>query len=386
MTSFGLLPTGFNRKRYADIIADKEERARALFGESVNLQENSPLGLFIRLNAWEEARLWQIVEEVYYSRFIDTAEGESLDLLVSHIGMTRTPAVKATGEITISGTDGVIVPEGFVVQTVDGCQFVTTEEVTISGETAIAPIEAVVAGAAGNVPAYTITQIVNPLPGVSTVTNESPTTGGKDRESDTDLRMRYKRSVALPGTATAASIEARLLSLDTVEDAYVRENDTNTTVDGLPPKSVNALVLGGDDSEIAQVIFETKSAGIQAYGGTVVEVIDSHGNIHQIGFDRPTEITIYYSVGLNVDVKEFPSDGISQVTDAIVQYTNSLSLGDDCIYTRVIATIQQVPGVLDIPTLFMDTVSPPESTGNISIAFNELARTSAENIQVEVVT
>ena len=37
------------------------------------------------------------------------------------------------------------------------------------------------------------------------------------------------------------------------------------------------LVIGGNDNEIAQCIYENQPAGIQSYGNTSVNITDSHG-------------------------------------------------------------------------------------------------------------
>ena len=49
----GLSKFGFRRKTYNEILEDMEARAKELFGESVNLSERSPLGMFLQTIAWE---------------------------------------------------------------------------------------------------------------------------------------------------------------------------------------------------------------------------------------------------------------------------------------------------------------------------------------------
>ena len=381
MADYGLTNKGFKRKRYIDILQDKESRARELFGENVNLSERSPMGLFIRLNAWEESRAWQVAEDVYLSRFIDYAEGAMLDLACEFIGITRTPALRATGEVVFTGENGTTIPEGFLIETEDEIQFETTEVAEIDGDTTV-DIIAVDPGSEGNVPASAITEIVNPTSGIDTVNNPEAIDGGEDREKDHELRERYKRSVAQPGSSTTASIEATLLDMEDVEDAYVRENDTEAEVDGVPAKSIYPLVFGGAASDIAKAIYGVKAGGIRSHGtDETVTVEDSMGNEHTIGFDRPDQIDIYYNVQLETD-DNFPTDGLDQVQDKILAYTNALRMGDDVIYTRVIAEIQGVPGVTDIPTLEVDTTTPPAGEANITIAFDEVARTQEADIEV----
>ncbi len=374
--SFGLTAAGFMRKRYNDIVNSKYQRARDLFGNDVNLDDTSPLAVFIKVNAWEESIMWEALEELYNSAYVDSAEGVSLDRVAQFIGIMRQAAVKATGEIEVLGDYDTVVPIGFQVETADGVQFVVTEEGTISGGDVVVPIEAVEGGTDGNVPDSTIVVIVTPLPGIDSVENLAATTGGIDIETDTNLRERYQRSVAQPGSSTAASIEATLLDVDSVIDAICRVNDTmdDPDADDIPAKSIAPVVYGGDDQDIAEAIFDVKAAGIQSAAvppdpdplAVEVTITDSRGVDHVIGFARPEEIDIYVDAELSVN-DNYPLDGDDQVEAAILLYINELNLGDDVIYTKIIAEIQTVPGIVDITTLGIGIAPAPVGTSNISI-------------------
>lgn len=365
--TFGLTNTGFKPKRYADILPEKERRARELFGNDANLSDSSPLGMLVRLNAWDEAAVWQQMEEVYLSAYVSSAEGVSLDRKCQDIGIMRQLATRATGTIQFSGADGTQIFEGFEVQTATGIVFRTTTATTISGGLALAEIEAVVPGASGNVGAGAISRMVRPQAGVTGVTNPDPTSGGRDTETDAQLRERYVRSVSKPGGASAAAIEASIREVEGVVDAKVWENDSAAEVGGIPPKSIAPIVWGGDGEEIATVILQTKSAGIKCFGTETYTVLDSRGVEHQIGITRPAEVPIDISVTLTVD-DLYPPDGDSQVAAASGEYIAGLGLADDVIYTRVISRIHSVPGIIDIPALTLNG-----GGGNISIGVDEVA-------------
>jgi len=205
--TFGLTKDGFKPKRYADILPEKERRARELFGNDANLSDSSPLGMLVRLNAWDEAAVWQQMEEVYLSAYVSSAEGVSLDRKCQDIGIMRQLATRASGTIQFSGANGTQIYPGFVVQTATGVVYRTTTATTISGALARADIEAVDAGVAGNVGAGAISRVVSSIAGVIAITNPDPTSGGRDAETDAQLRERYVRSVSKPGGASAAAIE-----------------------------------------------------------------------------------------------------------------------------------------------------------------------------------
>lgn len=342
---FGLEPTGFSRKQYSDIVSDMETRARGLFGEDVNLAERSPLGMLIRLFSWSVGILWQLAEKVYFSGYADTAEGVSLDYVAKYIGINRFPAQRATGVVTFTGTEGTIIPEGFLVETVDGIQFETVEEVVIGVSTTVdVDVIALIVGVDGNVADSMITQIVNPIAGLDTVTNAVALLDGRNVESDVEFRERYQRSVAKVGSSTVASIESTILDIEGVVDALVRENDQIIEVDGIPAKSISAIVAGGDNTDIALAILSTKAGGIQSFGTTTVTVQDSRGVDFDIGFTRPTPVLTDVAITLTTDAT-FPTDGETTISTEIEEYINGLGIGQNVIYTKVISLCHVVEGV-----------------------------------------
>lgn len=135
---------------------------------------------------------------------IDRKTGQDLDSFVGLFGFARILGKRATGYVTFgrgtAASETVIIPVGtqvFANLPSGIVYFQTTTTVAMAiGETSVmAPIEAVVAGTQGNVPAGSITNLAQPIPGVTTVTNQSPTDGGTDPESDDALRDRWKRTV-----------------------------------------------------------------------------------------------------------------------------------------------------------------------------------------------
>ena len=72
-TDWGLTDAGFRRPTYAELLDALEYKARELFGSKANLTVRSPLGIFLRIYAWMLNLLFSTLEDVYNSRFVDTA-------------------------------------------------------------------------------------------------------------------------------------------------------------------------------------------------------------------------------------------------------------------------------------------------------------------------
>jgi len=387
---FGLNTNGFNRMRYADIIAEMNSRAKSVFGADVNLSEYSPLGMFFKVIAFSMAVIWQLAEYVYYGAYKDTAEGYQLDGVCQYIGITRKPASYATGTVTFTGTVGTVIPLRFLVST-GTYQFWTQQIATIpSGGTVDVPIRALELGNTSNVLAGTITTIVNPLTGVSSVTNALTTTGGADIETDEALRNRYDESISLGGASTTSAIEAELLQVQNVVDARVTENVTMATVDGVPAKAFEAMVYGGVNADIADAIYRTKAAGVQAFGDIIVPITDDYGQVHNIGFSRVAEITVYVNVTLATD-DDFPVDGMTTIETNIIKYIGGtdadstkyygLGLGDDVVYTKIIGICHSVTGVTDVVvTLSTDNIT--FTAANVAIATGQVAVTDYAKVVI----
>lgn len=392
MADFGLGSKGFKRKQYADIIADMNLRARELFGEDINLSERSPLGLFIRLVAWFTSILWQLAEKVYNSGYIDTAEGSSLDHVVKYAGLNRRGAVKAKGQATITGDNGTAISAGFLVGTPEGINFITTAAATIgvSGEVTVS-IEAVEPGIGSNVPSGIITEIINPLPGVDSVANNNPTTGGRNAETDPELRTRYFLSLAAAGASTIDAIRAALLRTEGVRAANVIENASiNTDVDGRPPKSIECYVLGGQAADVAQTILDYKAAGIETTGTEQETVKDSSGQDRLIRFSFADVVNVYANIELSINPK-FPIDGEERIKQKLAQYIGGedvqgnvyagLNMGENVIYTRLIDIIYNIEGIEDL-SLEIGTDGLVFGTQNIAIAVNEVAETAPAKVVI----
>lgn len=102
----GLDLSWFPPPTYNELLDALEHKARELFGATANLTVRSPLGLFLRIFAWILNILFSVLEDVYNSRFVDTAVGTSLLNLGRAIGLRVLSAQKASGYIMVTGPAG----------------------------------------------------------------------------------------------------------------------------------------------------------------------------------------------------------------------------------------------------------------------------------------
>lgn len=387
-TEWGLTDSGFRRPTYAEWLDALEYKARELFGAKANLTVRSPLGLFLRIFAWALNLVFSALEDVYNSRFIDSAVGASLYNLGRAIGLRHLSAQKASGYLMFSGDDGVEVPEGYLAETLAGFQYVTLKAGIIKNGSVTLPARAVIAGPDSNAAENTVTIIVNPKSGVDSVTNEKPFEGGKNTETEAEFRQRYYDSVDFAGGVNLDAIIAEIYgSVESVINVSGEENDTDkVNAAGLPPHSFEIIAYGGLDEDVAAAIFKRKGAGIQTYGNTTVAVVSASGRTYDISFSRPTTVKVWVNVTNLVTNDYFPSDGIQQIKKAVVAYignTNNtgLNIGTDVICVTLPTEVLKVSGVVDFD-LQISSDGKTFSRENISISSRQKAITDESVVNV----
>ncbi|MBV4411837.1 hypothetical protein J0B02_03150 [Enterobacteriaceae bacterium YMB-R22] len=196
--------------------------------------------------------------------------------------------------------------------------------------------------------------------------------------------MRNARS-ANNGSATESAISARLLNeVAGVTLAVVLENDTMKTVDDMPPKSIQCIVAGGLEQDIADAIWKYKAAGIETYGTTNITVRDSHGQSHVVGFSRPVNLTIYVRVAVTLldDEEELPVSVVKLIKDGVKAYFSTLSLGSDVITQRMYGYIYEKTTGIGKLTITVSSNGTDFSEQNISVPVTAYATVSDENIEV----
>ena len=152
---------------------------------------------FTKPTALEKAEMLEFhLVETLKIMFPMWAYDEWLDYHAKGRGITRKPANAASGELLITGISGTTIPAGFkfaAPATADtpAIEYQTTEKYTIGEDgTVRVQITAVEAGPKGNVPANTVTLMMTPIKGITSITNEANITGGTEVESDDELRNR----------------------------------------------------------------------------------------------------------------------------------------------------------------------------------------------------
>lgn len=231
---------------YERIITDFETRISGVG----TLLRRSVLRVMARVYAGAVHTLWGYLDYMSKQLFIATAEGDNLDYRAAEYGVARNSGDYAEGSITVTGTNGVVIPAGTQWQSDAGIVYASIEDSTIAAGTAIVNIKAVTKGNDGNEEAATILTIVASLENVSTsaTVGADGLYGGSDEETDDELRNRtlIKKRNAPHGGAqhdyvnwmleysgvTRAWVFPLYMGAGTVGCAFVRDNDLTIIPNG----------------------------------------------------------------------------------------------------------------------------------------------------------
>lgn len=287
------------------------------------------------------------------------------------------PSLTAT-VIGTGSTGTLVINRNDIFQTVN---FTTTPNLGIIKVRTVGEVVATVAGVIVQ-PANTIDTILTPMLGWDSVINPVAATPGSERETDEELRLRFRNGKYDRATNTLDSIYSALINLDNVSEVTIYENDTSVIDgNGVPAHSFLPIVVGGLSTDIANAIWENKPIGILSYGNTTVSINDIQGFSHNVSFSRPNALVIYISIDITTDVN-FPANGNDAIRSAIIQYfADNLGTGDDVTYSRLYTPINSIPGH-EVVSLKIGTSPSPVGTSNIVVPFDSIASISAVNIVI----
>lgn len=239
-------------------------------------------------------------------------------------------------------------------------------------------------------PTGTLDTIMTPVTGWDSVENPLPGVTGRTVETDAEFRARANSFYAA-GKATQEAIRQAVLNQVTgiITCSVVSNRGDVMDSDGRPAHSFEVLVEGGDNAEIAAVIWNTAPAGIEIHGTTTEAVIDSEGRTQYVKFSRPTYAYVWLKIQRAFNSEEaYPSDGDAQIRSNIVSWALSTYRSGKNVYRRDIMTpINRVQGLGDVIILIGNTTNGSTPTAynaaDLPVGATALAQFDVSRIIVE---
>lgn len=266
-----------------------------------------------------------------------------------------------------------------------------------------------VAGPVGAL-AGTLVNIDTPVSGWNAAYNALDAAVGRNQESDAVFRPRQDAVVAGAGTSPKDAIRAKVIKVNQGSTDPNHQPPTSCTVyanptdytdaNGLSPHSVECLVVGGTDADIALAIWQAVAAGTATVGTTQVTVADSQGNPQVVSFTRPQPVLIYITTTAKYDASVWsgsnPGASVAQaVLSALLTYGLTYVPGADLragalqaaalrgpsqvdangnAVVPAISTSAPVPGLWQLDPLYIGTAPNPSSNAQITIGTRQFAQ------------
>ena len=185
------------------------------------------MGAIARSMSGAHHELYGYIEWLSRQIIPDTAESAELDRWGAIWAVTRLPAARAQGTITVTGIADIVVPAGTLWRRGDGVEYSTDAEATLTGGSATVAVTASEAGVEGNAAAAVKLTLISPVLGViSSVPVATEIADGTDLESDDALRARLLARLQSPprgGTASDYELWAKSAS-SAVTRAWAKGN------------------------------------------------------------------------------------------------------------------------------------------------------------------
>lgn len=330
-------------KPFEQIVSDQAVTAQAAAaGRDLDFTRGSVLRAlaesFAAIGLWLQGLILRVLAATRAS----TSSGADLETWMADYGLTRAPSAAARGQVTLSRfTPGLpaLVPVGTQVKTADGAwtYMVTDGGVAIDpvlGGYTVAPgvasitlpVVAIEAGAGGNAAAGTVTLLASSVPGIDTVTNAAPFSGGTEAETDEAMRARFRAYIASLPRATRTAID---FAVSQVQGGLTWSILEGQRADGTAAEATFTVVVDDGSGAPPTDLITRVSAAVEQYRplGVVPSVVG------------PVKVTVDVSIVLLTAPGMDHGGAVAAVSAAVTRHINTLPLGTGLSYNRLSAVI-----------------------------------------------
>ncbi|AVF41496.1 baseplate J/gp47 family protein [Pandoraea apista] len=326
-----------------DFVTLVREQVTAIQGGAsalVDLTIGSTLRAVVEATASVALWLQSLILQLLVVTRAATSSGADLDTWMADFGVTRIPAVAASGFVTYARFTPALpalVPVGATPQTRDGTQtFIVTVDATNpaydpaqnaymlpAGTMSVTvPVLAQAPGAAGNVVAGAVNTITQGMPGIDTVSNGAAFLNGADAELDAALRTRFIAYINSLSKATRAAVLYAVLSLQQNVSATITENQQRS---GLSQPGFFYVIVDDGTGAPSSTLLASAANAIEEVRPLTVTY----------GVYAPNTVIANVAMVITTAVGYDHSATTALVKAAIQNYINSLGLGTSLSYTRL---------------------------------------------------
>lgn len=367
-----------------------EEMKNNLKSYFPKMSENPANLLMILARLWarnENKRDYEAAQTVN-NMYVATATNSALDKAVRTAGINRSIGTHAIGKVKIKKKDTIsqiIIPPETIIDS-SGLQYKTLNNnaIIISSTAEVEfEIQSLEVGTKYNIATGSKFEPVFSIYGLDTIVASTDISGGKNRESDVELRIRYFERMSAFANSSLGGIIGAVERVEGVNLVSGIENKgTTTDSDGLIPHSFKIFADGGSEDAIANAIASIAPAGIQS-NGDITKHIMVDGKNYDIKFSRFVGSNVYFDLDVLIDPRASKPDIIKRIKDELIDYIKyNPSIISYVLSAHLTQTIPDIDGIKSIK--FGLTQNPTGSDDLISPAGKKFV-TTEDKIEVTVI-
>lgn len=308
-------------------------RMRAVFGQQLSLEPETPQGQLIGVLSLTLAEQDEALVALANATSIRHAEGRQLDDIAGIFGITRISSTPTTATAVLTGTPQTLIPQATLMATGEGELYELVNAVTIGSDGNVtAAVQSIRYGPIALSQNALATRAyggngstIDRVAGWDGIRSSTTTEVGHNRETDSELRARYRERLGRNARGPRDSIHAAVASVVPPLDRYsVLENATASpaTVDGESIAAHSFVVL-------------TESGITSTQQDAVDAAIESRRPVGITGTRRAANpVTLHITVSTTRN-NNFPSDGATQIADAVTAWVNALSFSEALTAARL---------------------------------------------------
>ena len=287
-----------------EILTSLVTQFRSIYGQDINLEQNSPDGQWLNILAQEKKDILDLFTSYYNNLDPDRVVGIPQQILYKLNGLTINAytysyvyvTVNVSEDVTLQGLDDNIESAdgtGYTVRDTNGNRWILTETQELSAGSYTLNFRSAELGAITTL-ANTVNIMETVLKGVTSVNNPAANyITGNQGETSAQFRQRRNRAMAVPSQGFEESLQSQMLNLPNVTQCKVYNNREDTTEDDIPPHTTWVIVEGGSSDDIGRVIYNNLPPGIPMKGNQSVEITKQNGDIETVYYDLPLAVPLY---------------------------------------------------------------------------------------------
>ena len=377
--------SGYSLSTAGDILSAYEEQLQQKFGSDFYIKPEGVIDNIVNSSGVMEILLQNQIASLARQFDPESSQKSWQDALYERIGVSRLDEQATVFKKKILGTAGYAGAAGAVTirskSTND--EFVNTSDFTIEDDgTAEIEFECVVAGAVSvnASDSFVIVEGPNEVTGISS-DDAVQIAIGRERESDSDFRLRFRNSKAQNARATRNANEANLLKyVDNIAFLKIIDKKTDNSFDAGTIKII--AKHNTTDENFAKAVFDSVADGIDLLGDTSVIVKDNSGQDVTINWKNADEINLDIKATVKVRNGYYPNTVFANVKQNILAYIEKRVFGlQSIVYaTEFIIPVLEVDGVEAVLEILVKKSSDQEFSDNISLSREEVPAFASERI------